>query len=269
MQVVQKVEIKLTNVEGVTEITSPKWNGRILRMSHQAYFNWCKSGTLPETPAVYVIYADHFDKQYGKELYIGHTSKIERRVDQHVADKPYWSVLLVFVSQKDWMNIAYTQNIEHRFIDWARCANRYVVKNGNNSAKTHLGAEDTKRLESFLDGVRTVLKLAGIDVFEFNSDGVFELIDTRNNKFLSRMRIEDRGEIKKVRILADSVIRVFDKSNIQNISGVSYDTSQKTCTFSEDVVLDVDMSLIPKVCGINLTNWVSPCGVRLSDILKN
>lgn len=268
---VQKIEIKETNIDGVSEISTDEWDGRIFRMSREAYRRWCDVGTPPDT-AVYLLYADHFDKPtYGKQLYVGHTGQVASRIDVHLTDKDYWSAVLVLISRADWMNVAYTKNIEHRFIEWAKLANRYEVKNRNDSAVTNLRKEDTSRLDKFLFGIRPVFKLAGIDLFELNLDGVYTY-EKRIAKsvYISRIRIEDLGSPIRIRILSGSEISGLSEVEINQsgLMGITYDPTAHTHSFSEDTVIAVDMEVIPKVFGYHLMRWCSPCGVKLSDVLK-
>ena len=242
-------------------------------MSRIAYKQWRSADPLPKTAAIYLLYADHFDKStFGKELYIGHSAQIDVRVDQHDAGKIYWSNVLVIATQSDKLNIAHSQNIEHHFIQWARLANRYQVMNGNIGASTPLGKDDTIWLKEFLSDVRSVLEIAGIDVFEQNLDGIFHYVwKSGSSKFESKIRIEEIGAIKKVRILEGSVICSLDDAKVRLTTQVqiTYDEIHRTHTFLEDAVVDVDTSLSAKVFnGMYLFHWLSPCGVKLSDALK-
>lgn len=265
---IKEICVKSTNIDGVLEITSPGWNGGILRMSHRGYQKWRRSSSV-RTAAVYILYADHFDKGvHGSKLYVGQTGGVDQRLDQHVAGKNFWGVVLVFFSAEDWMNIAHAKNIEHRFIEWAKHANRYTVDNGNDSAPTYLGEDDISRVDEFLADVRPILTLANIDVFEPNYDGTYEFAG--DGKYRSVMRIADDGATKKVEIVAGSEILYLDDNAVQQagLVGITYDSHAQVHHFSQSVLVSVDMSLTPKVFNQRLTNWRSPCGVLLSKALK-
>lgn len=269
---INSICVKVTNVDGVLEITSDVWDGKILRMSYKAYRQWRNKGEKLDTAAAYVLFADHFDKQkFGKELYVGHTGCIDDRLDQHVAGKDYWSVVLVFVSGSDWMNVAYTQNIEYKFIEWAKLANRYDVMNGNDSAPTHLGEDDKERIEKYLSSVREILKISGIDIFERNFDGVYERVDRAcQTKIWSGMQITDLTT-KMVKIMSGSEIILYNHQAImsKNLNGVTYDSQKCALHFSIDMEVQVDMSVIPRIFGnTSLSKWKSACGITLSDALK-
>jgi hypothetical protein len=263
-----KISIETTSVDGVLEIESSEWGGKILKMPRKTFIEWRNKGKLPKTAAVYALYADHFDKsKFGKELYIGHTASIEKRVLDHLTEKDFWSVLLVFVSEKDWMNIAYTQNIEYQFIKMAKNANRYDVKNGNDSSPTHLGEEDKKRLDNFLEGIPFVVEMAGIDIFTFNLDGLY-VKNTRSES--SSIRVVDL-EHKNVEILAGSTISCLDLHDVPITDDVIIEKSQfrgGLCKFEKDTLIKINDDFTPKLFGNTLSGWKSQCGIGLSKALR-
>ncbi len=121
-------------------ISANGWDGQILRMSRQVFEGCPSHRKLPSTAVVYILYADHFDKScHGKELYVGQTDGVEVRLDSHVSNKKYWNRVLIFSSAADWMNVAFTHNIEQQFIAWAKQANRYEIINGNDGCAKSLG----------------------------------------------------------------------------------------------------------------------------------
>lgn len=227
-------------------------------------------------PAVYILYADHFDKHtFGSELYVGHTAAVDGRLSQHDAEKDYWTVVLVLSSADDWMNTAFTQNLEHTFIKWAKDANRYDVKNGTDSAPTHLGASDKVRLQAFEAGVQDVLRLAGIDVFEWNRQGVYtyeDKISIPRTILKSRMVFETGSTPPMVRILKGSEISdVFAKNgHFQPTQNVLHDSNRRVYLFKEDVFVAVDTQIIiPKILGINLKRWTNEFGKEAKTMFEN
>ncbi|CAH7031063.1 putative GIY-YIG catalytic domain-containing protein [Vibrio chagasii] len=264
-----KVSIETLDVEGVIEITASEWDGKIIKMPRDIFLEWREKGDIPKTAAVYALYADHFDKtEFGKELYIGHTSTIDNRIADHLAKKEFWSVLLIFVSDNDWMNVAYTQNIEHYFIQLAKNSNRYDVKNGNDSAKTHLGVEDMKRLNTYLEHIPTILKMSGIDIFQFNLDGIYA---KKERDIESNVRVRSISE-KLVEILAGSQIRVSNIDELDEnldceiLNKNDYGTG--ICKFNKNTIVFLGDDYFPKLLGSHLSSWKNQCGVSLSNVFK-
>ena len=271
---ISEVKIRPTNIDGVTQITADGWDGVIIKMSRRVYETWRKSGRKPPTPVVYILYADHFDRErHGNEIYIGHTDDAQARIDQHVTGKQFWSALLIFSSLDDWMNRAFTQNIEHKFIEWAKLANRYRITNGTGSATTHLGATDSGKLEGFLDGARTVLKIAGIDIFELNTDAAFVHRHRWSKPPTSAIiRIERTEPDVAVRIAAGSVLEGYDNAEIskEQLLGIQWDQAAKIHTFDQDVIVPLHfVNYSWQLFGQHLHGYNSPVGISLQSVLRN
>lgn len=269
---ISEIKIKATAVKGVTEITADGWDGRILRMSHNAYEDWRERGKL-ETPAIYMLYADHFDRaQHGNELYIGHTANAQTRIDQHVGSKYYWSAVLIFSSASDWINVAHTQNVEFQFINLAKIAGRYQVMNGNDSSPTHLGEVDKTKLDDFLLGAKDVMRLAGIDIFEINLDSAF----TQKNKHTKTpsaavLRIKTIKPKCTVTIAAGSVLWGYDDKIVQTaaLTGVTYSKTDYTHSFAEDVEIELEsIADFYKLFGKSIYSFKNACGIKLTEVLE-
>jgi hypothetical protein len=262
------VAITTTDVDEVHRISANGWDGQIFRMSRQAFLNWPPDRPLLHTAAVYVLYADHFDKsRHGKELYVGQTDGLEVRLDSHVSEKEYWNRVLVFSSSGDWMNVAFTHNIEHEFIAWAKHANRYEVSNENNGGTRSLGEADRKKLDDYLAGVRLVLKLADIDIFDLNIDGMYYYEnDFCGKRYTATVLLESRTP-KQVRIVAGSRFLGLAADELTKVNLNSAVRTEDHCVeFVCDAVVNVDESgALPKILGIHLTRFRSSCGVALRD----
>lgn len=269
---IKAIRIAETDYPEITEITADGWDGRVLRMSHPTCCKWIASAGTPNVAGVYLLYADHFDRTtHGNRLYVGQTGAIGQRLSQHIGKKEFWTAVMVFTSAGDWMNVAYTPNIERQFIEWAKQANRYDLDNGDDGRGEHLGQEDQARLQSFLVGVRPVLRLAGIDVFEPNLDGIFSYNGIRGHAS-SRLKIASAPPSPTVTILAGSRFEGLDQAKVSqaNLPGVSYDIAERIHTFSESVEVmlsDWDLSL-PKLFGTMVRRWKSQAGISLKTGLE-
>lgn len=267
---IKAIRIAETDSPGITEITADGWDGRILRMSHSTCCRWIASSATPQQAGVYLLYADHFDRvTHGNRLYVGQTGVIGQRLGQHIGKKEFWTAVIIFTSGGDWMNVAYTPNIEQHFIKWAKLANRYDLDNGDDGRVEHLGIDDQARLQSFLAGVRPVLRLAGIDVFEPNLDGVFTYAPWKG--ISSHLKIASGTPIPIVTISAGSRISGLNASEVSqaNLPGVVYDSSERLHVFSESVDVPLTGEYIPKLLGLSVSRWKSRAGVPLHNVLQS
>jgi hypothetical protein len=267
---IKAIQIAETDYRGIAEITANGWDGRVLRMSHSTCCKWIASSATPHPAGVYLLYADHFDRAtHGNQIYVGQTGAIGQRLGQHIGVKVFWTAVMVFTSGDDWMNVAYTPNIERQFIKWAKLANRYDIDNGDNGREEHLGQADRARLQCFLDGVRPVLRLAGIDVFEPNMDGTFSYAFL--DKATSHLKIVSGPPNPVIKILAGSEFFGIDQVVISQaaLPDVTYDAAERVHTFhnSVDVAL-IGSEFIPRLFDEHIGKWKSKSGITLSAALK-
>jgi hypothetical protein len=205
------VRIEATGQEGVREITATGWDGRVLRMGRDAFLKWRKAGgDKLGTACVYVLLADDFQKASANQrfLFVGHMGATPNVADSSDKDKPFWSVALVFTSAGAWMTQAHVQVIEQVFIEWAREAGRYDVAH---PVRLEAAPPDDpcELVKAYLGPVRAVLEFAGVDVFQFNPEGLFML--SRAAKFSKLDKAKARivsASSKTIEIYKDSRIGV-------------------------------------------------------------
>ncbi len=208
------VRVEATGQEGVREITATGWDGRVWRMSREAFLKWRKAGSDKlGTACVYMLLADDFLKATPNQrfLFVGHMGATPNVADtsdkDKDKDKPFWSVALVFTSAGTWMNREHAQLIEQVFIEWAREAGRYDV--ANQALREPYAAGPGELVAAYLAPVRAVLEFAGIDVFQFNPEGLFML--SRAAKFSKLDKAKARvvsASSKTIEIYKDSRIGV-------------------------------------------------------------
>jgi hypothetical protein len=277
---IRHVHIERKEIVDLAEITAAGWDGRIFRMSRRAYFDLrnTKRG-IPGTAAVYVLYADHFDKKDGCNLYVGETKDASRRGNEHEADKDYWTAALLFTSMGDWMNSAHAEAIEAAFIHLAKTAGRYEVQNANDGAQglNGLGQADAILVERFVVGAEKVLELAGLDVFEPNLSGVF-VSRIRHTSLgrdvLCNVRISD-PEKGRVEILEGSEVWVLfaeakvDAAKLAENGDADYDQETSLLTFKRRVEVPCELSLVsPSLFGWNLGKWENVNRQSLKKVLE-
>lgn len=229
---------------------------------------------VPETAAVYVLYADHFDKaKYGRELYVGHTDNLRSRVDDHELKKAFWTAALVFTSAGDWMDKGDSQNVEFAFIKMAQVAARYDVRNGNMGGAVYQGAHNQFTVAQYLKPIREVLTLAGIDVFEPSPDSVYTYTPSKplrhRQSTVARLRLKGFNP-PQFEMIAGSVCPVLLPDAVTQhatLPGVTYDADKRTIRFELDTVVRSDASSAG-LFGYSFNRWLNEQRRSLEDVLK-
>lgn len=266
-----QVNITTTSIDDITEITSPDWNGKIITLTRLSYDKWRSSDSIPETAAIYILTSNRYNEPGKKNsIYIGHTESVKTRIETHAANKDFWTAAFVLTSREDWMNIAFTKNIECKFIELAKLANRYTVTNGNDGGSTHLGVEDLEKLNTFIIGVKSVFKIARLDFFELNMNGVFtktsELQKGRKKEIFKLHVTDINPNEKTMKIISGSKFFSCEKLDI-NIDGLVF--SNDVIEFTKDAVVPYGEAYLPRILNkISLHGCVSENGLKIHEFIK-
>lgn len=258
----KSIHIETSDLKGVDVISSGEWDGEIIRLSRETFNKYSERDFLNRV-GVYIIYADHYDKQVsGNEIYVGQGDDIRQRLKEHINTKPYWNKVLIFTSEK--MNIAIAFNIEKNFILRAKTANKYSVKNGDNGQTKKLGSDDTKYLDTYINNALLALNLADIDIFTVNMDGVY----TTRRYFHVKLV---RGTTDKLTVLKGSKYPLmrYGKNDLesQNLEQVTK-IDNGYIVFLKD--LDVEIKNHNIFDGaISVWGFKNNCGLSLFHVMKS
>lgn len=260
------INIAKTPLDGVTEITAAGWDGRILVMSREIFIKFSREKFL-DLAGVYVIYADHYDKKrYGRAIYIGQGDSVAARLESHSKEKPFWNKVLIFTSL--WMNVAYAFNVELDFINSAKMANRYEVDNTASGQSKKLGEQDLQRCSEYIKSAKLVIKMANIDIFSYNEDGVYSCSDRMVQASVKIVTISP----KRVLVLAGSKFDTYflDAQAIDAYAiSDALEKDNRWMVFAKDVELDIVGDVLPKLCGFHLSKFRSGCGVGLDRAFRS
>ena len=113
-------------------------------------------------------------------VYIGEGDDVWDRLKSHDSNKDFWTWVVVFVSKDDNLTKAHVRWLEARLIQEIRAAKLVQVMNGNGPGGGRLPEADEADMETFLENVRLLLPVLGLNVFTSM---------TGNPKSLLRLRL--------------------------------------------------------------------------------
>jgi len=96
-------------------------------------------------------------------IYIGEAESIRDRVKHHLS-KDFWNHISFFITKDENLTKAHVKYLEGRLIDIARSTERAIVMN-NQSSGAKLPESDREEMEVFLEKMRQVLPVLGVDAF--------------------------------------------------------------------------------------------------------
>ena len=153
------------SVDGLRVVDKSNWSGQGI-VCPRALFTKHKSRDEFDHTGVYVLVGPN-DKLPEKPLiYIGEGDPVKPRLEQHYANKDFWTSVIFFVSTAKHLNKAHVQHLESRLVQIASSVNRCVLQNGNVPQPPSLSEADRDEAEGFLDQILLCLPILGVQAFE-------------------------------------------------------------------------------------------------------
>ena len=146
---------------------------------HAELVNWtgqamvCPRSRLPELgkwheaqrPGVYFLFGDD-DSANLPTVYIGEAEHVFARLQNHLANKAFWSRVVFFTSKDENLTKAHVKYLEGRLVDIARSVGRCALANGNTPTLPALPRADRDAMEEFLEHLRVLLGALGYLVLQ-------------------------------------------------------------------------------------------------------
>jgi hypothetical protein len=101
-------------------------------------------------------------------LYIGEADDVWVRLQQH-ASRDFWTWVVMFVSKDLNLTKAHVRWAEAKLVQEIRAAKRSEVENDVDPSGGHLPEADAADMETFLENVRLLLPVLGVDVLSSDS----------------------------------------------------------------------------------------------------
>ena len=145
------------------------WTGIALAIPRTAYRRMRERSEL-SGPGVYVLVGPPETDVYEHSIYIGEAETLRTRLDQHAAQKEFWTRLIVFSSKDANLNKAHARFLESRLIGLAQRAQSSELTNGNAPTVPALSDADRADMEAFLEDMLLIYRILGVRAFDSAAD---------------------------------------------------------------------------------------------------
>jgi hypothetical protein len=152
------------NPVGLRKISKSNWTGCGI-VCPRSILPAVKSREEFSHPGVYVLVGPPEDGEL-PTIYVGEGDPVGPRLEQHYANKEFWTWSVFFVSTDSSLNKAHVQHLEARLLDMAKQAKRATLDNANTPQMPALSEAETADAESFLADMLSIFPLVGLTVFE-------------------------------------------------------------------------------------------------------
>ena len=140
------------------------WTGHVLKGTRDK-LGEIRSRPEAQRTGVYILLGE--DEGTGEKLaYIGQSDDVAKRLQQHDSKKTYWTDVVVVTSKDTNLTSAHVRYLEARLVRLAKAIGRVPLENGNEpSGGADLPEADASDMEYFIDQLRVLLPVLGVDLF--------------------------------------------------------------------------------------------------------
>lgn len=150
--------------DGLRVVDRSNWHGKALVFPRSLLPSVKQRPEFNQT-GVYMLLGPRPDGD-GDMLYVGEGDPVRPRLENHYAQKEFWSRAIFFVAGEGHLNKAHVQYLESQLIARARAAKRVPLDNASSPAEPTLSESDRAYVEVFLDHMLEMLPVLGVTAFE-------------------------------------------------------------------------------------------------------
>lgn len=147
------------SLNGVTNISDSAWeSGKMYSAPRESIGNLVSRADCKKY-GVYLLLSE-------QQVYVGQAIDLERRTKQHLADKDWWTQVVLMTTKDDSFNASDIDYLESRLIDLAGKAGTSDSDNKKKGNRQKVDEFRQAELEQYLDEALFLLELIGVRVFK-------------------------------------------------------------------------------------------------------
>jgi len=152
------------NPDGLRIVERSNWIGKAV-MFPRALYTEVRNRTEFQQTGVYLLLGPRSQGD-GESIYIGEADPVRPRLENHYADKDFWTRAVFFVAGPGQLNKAHVQYLESQLVKRAIAAKRMPLENGNVPTEPTLSEADRADMDVFLANILGMLPVLGVHAFE-------------------------------------------------------------------------------------------------------
>lgn len=150
--------------EGLRLVEKSNWTGRAI-VCPRSQFPQAKARPEFGKTGLYILLGPPTSGD-SPSLYIGECDPLRPRLENHYANKDFWTDVIAFISKDENLNKAHVQYLEARLVQLAREAKRCTLENTVTPSPPSLSEPDIAEMDSFLEEMLLIYPVLGLKAFE-------------------------------------------------------------------------------------------------------
>ena len=152
------------NAGGLRIVTKSHWSGVAVMCPRTEYFSASKRGEFHQS-GLYLLIGPATDGTGRDQVYVGEGDNVHKRITAHDLKKEFWTEVVIFTKTDNSLNKADVRYLEARLVEIAKELGVAALDNSTAPAPPKPTEAHQADLESFLQDIRTISTLLGINAF--------------------------------------------------------------------------------------------------------
>jgi hypothetical protein len=140
------------------------WTGSVL-VASQATFDKLRARSEANRTGIYILFGPDPEDALSMRAYIGEADCVKDRINQSAEDRAFWETAVIITTSDEALTKGHVRYLEARLIEEASEAGRVRLDNGQSpkSDRRRLPEADRANMEAFLNNLRVILPVVGLD----------------------------------------------------------------------------------------------------------
>lgn len=173
---------------GLRVVEHSAWYGKALILPRSVVPEVLNNREEFSKSAVYLLVGPSEDGT-GEKLYVGEADPLRDRIQNHLAQKDFWTRLIFFTGSSDQLNKTHVKFLEARLLQLASTAKRMELENKTSPSLPSMSESERIRGEGFLRHILEILPILGVHAFDIPRRSTSEYSEqTASQKVLAQDR---------------------------------------------------------------------------------
>ncbi|WP_431299178.1 GIY-YIG nuclease family protein [Tabrizicola sp. BL-A-41-H6] len=178
---------------GLRKATIHGWTG-LLFVSGASAFGDLTARSEVDRTGVYILSGPDPDKPGVTRVYIGSGNSVSERIEQSAKKRDFWETAITVTTSDDDLSKGHAEYLEARLIAVSKMAGRVTLDNGTHpdSDRRRLPEADVANMEQFLENLRIILPVIGLDMLKPQPRAVTQVAKPAEERTLEEIHFEIR-----------------------------------------------------------------------------
>lgn len=177
------------------------WTGSVL-VASQSTFGTLLARPEADRTGLYILYGPDREEPLSMRAYIGEADSVRIRIDQSAGERNFWETAVVITTSDEALTKGHVRYLEARLIEMTKGAGRVILDNSQapDADRRRLPEADRANMEAFLDNLKTILPVVGLDLLKARSSVTSKPVPTVEAEAVVKFEIRHKSGVRAIAV---------------------------------------------------------------------